>query len=119
MHALLKPIINVFILASCLLHASNSASLVFTIETIDIECVLLSFLSKKFVSTKWRIYKGILVSPVDSYRKEFRAVAGSANCFFQQSLQKKLYRDLKWKNRFVKEKIPFQWFFLRKAIVLK
>jgi hypothetical protein len=33
------------------------------IEIIDIECVLLSFLSKKFVSTKWRIYKGILVGP--------------------------------------------------------
>jgi hypothetical protein len=29
------------------------------IELIDIECVLLSFLSKNFVSTKWRIYKGI------------------------------------------------------------
>jgi hypothetical protein len=29
----------------------------------DIECVLLSFLSEKFVSTKWRIYKGILVGP--------------------------------------------------------
>jgi hypothetical protein len=33
------------------------------IEIIDIECVLLSFLSEKFVSTKWRIYKGILVGP--------------------------------------------------------
>ena len=33
------------------------------IEIIDIECVLLSFLSKKFVSTKWRIEKGILVGP--------------------------------------------------------
>ena len=30
-----------------------------TIEIIDIECVLLSFLSQKFVSTKWRIQKGI------------------------------------------------------------
>ncbi len=29
------------------------------IEIIDIECVLLSFLSQKFVSTKWRIQKGI------------------------------------------------------------
>ena len=34
-----------------------------SIEIIDIECVLLSFLSKKIVSTKWRIYKGILVGP--------------------------------------------------------
>jgi hypothetical protein len=31
------------------------------IEIIDIECVLLSFLSKKIVSTKWRIEKGISV----------------------------------------------------------
>ena len=30
-----------------------------SIET-DIECALLSFLSEKFVSTKWRISKGIL-----------------------------------------------------------
>ena len=40
-----------------------SVSLVYIIEIIDIECVLLSFLSKKFVSTKWRIEKGILVGP--------------------------------------------------------
>ena len=31
-----------------------------SIEIIDIECVLLSFLSKNFVATKWPIYKGIL-----------------------------------------------------------
>ena len=30
------------------------------IEIIDIECVLLSFLSQKFVATKWPIYRGIL-----------------------------------------------------------
>jgi hypothetical protein len=35
----------------------------YCIEIIDIECVLLSFLSKKIVSTKWRIEKGILVGP--------------------------------------------------------
>ena len=28
-----------------------------TIEIIDIECILLSFLTKNFVFTKWRIYK--------------------------------------------------------------
>jgi hypothetical protein len=39
----------------------------------------------------------------DSRGKEFRAVAGSAICFFQQSLQKQLYRDLKWKKSFVKK----------------
>ena len=63
-----------------------------SIEIIDIECVLLSFLSKNFVSTKWRIYKGILASH-RLLRREFRAVARSANlwcdCFFvKQSLQK-------------------------------
>ena len=60
-----------------------------TIEIIDIECVLLSFFSKNFVSTKWRIYKGILASP-RLLRREFRAVARSAIVFFfvKQSLQK-------------------------------
>ena len=32
------------------------------IEIIDIECVLLAFLSRNFVSTKWRISKGISTS---------------------------------------------------------
>jgi hypothetical protein len=42
----------------------------------------------------------------DSCGKEFRAVAGSARtgansvCFFQQSLQKQLFRDLKGKKVF-------------------
>ena len=31
-----------------------------TIEIIDIECGLLSRVSQKIISTKWRIYKGIL-----------------------------------------------------------
>ena len=58
------------------------------IEIIDIECVLLSFLSKNFVSTKWRIYKGILASP-RLLRREFRTVARSAIVFFvKQSLHK-------------------------------
>ena len=54
----------------------------FSIEIIDIECVLLSFLIKNFVSTKWRIYKGILASP-RLLRREFRAVARSAIVFCQ------------------------------------
>ena len=60
-----------------------------TIEIIDIECVLLSLLSKNFVATKWRIYKGILASP-GLLRREFCAVARSAIVFFfvKQSLQK-------------------------------
>jgi hypothetical protein len=44
-------------------QASFGATSVQSIEIIDIECVLLSFLSKKIVSTKRRIYKGILVGP--------------------------------------------------------
>jgi hypothetical protein len=77
------------------------------IEIIDIECVLLSFLSEKFVSTKWRIYKGILVGPRLLRRGNSR---GCIECeftelFFQlQSLQKNLYRDLKWKKSFTKKK---------------
>ena len=54
------------------------------IEIIDIECVLLSFLCKNFVSTKWRIYKGILASP-RLLRREFRAVVRSAIVFFCQA----------------------------------
>ena len=57
---------------------------VVSIEILDIECVLLSFLSKNFVSTKWRIYKGILASP-RLLRREFRAVARSAIVFFCQA----------------------------------
>ena len=60
-------------------------------EIIDIECVLLSFLSKNLVSTKWRIYKGILASP-RLLRREFRAVARSAIVFF---LSRKVYRKIK------------------------
>ena len=61
-----------------------------TIEIIDIECVPLSFLSKNFVSTKWRAFWLV----PDSCGKEFRAVAGSANrFFFNKVCKKKLYRD--------------------------
>jgi hypothetical protein len=34
---------------------------VISIEILDIECILLFFLSKNFKTTKWRICKGILV----------------------------------------------------------
>ena len=40
-----------------------SGGWVSTIEIIDIECALLSFLGQKFVSTKWRRCKGILARP--------------------------------------------------------
>ena len=69
------------------------------LEIIDIECILQSFLSKNFVSTKWRIYKGILASP-RLLRREFHAVARSAIVFF---LSSKVHRNIKirdftWKN---------------------
>jgi hypothetical protein len=54
----------------------------------------------------------------DSCGKEFCAVAGECELFFSTKFEKKFYRDLKWQKSFVKEKKPFQWFFLRKAIVL-
>ena len=67
------------------------------IEIIDIECVLLSFLSKKFVSTKWRIEKGIFVGP-SLLRQGISRGCRQCELFFQlKSLQKILYRDLKWK----------------------
>jgi hypothetical protein len=90
----------------------------YALEIIDKECVLLYFLSKKIVSTKWRIEKGILVGP----RLLRQGISrGSRECelFFQlKSLQKNLYRDLKWKKKFGKEdkvsKNPFQCFFYEK-----
>ena len=71
---------------------------VLIIEIIDIECVLLSFLSKNFVSTKWRIYKGILASPRLLCR-EFRAVARSAIVFLSNKVYRKIkIPDFTWKN---------------------
>ena len=68
------------------------------IEIIDIECVLLSFLSKNFVSTKWRIYKGILASP-RLLRRDFRAVARSAIVFLSNKVYRKIkIPDFTWKN---------------------
>ena len=69
-----------------------------TIEIIGIECVLLPFLSKNFVSTKWRIYKGILASP-RLLRREFRAVARSAIVFLSNKVYRKIkIPDFTWKN---------------------
>jgi hypothetical protein len=66
------------------------------IEIIDIECVLLSFLSKKIVSTKWRIYNGILVGPMQTPEARYFARLQGVRIVFQlQSLQKIFYRDLK------------------------
>ena len=76
----------------------------YPIEIIDIECVLLSFLSEKFVSTKWRIYKGILVGPRLLRRGISRSCRECELVLQLQSLQKLLYRDLKWKKSFRKKK---------------
>ncbi len=54
--ALLGAVIH---LPLALRQAEKFFGITLTIEIIDIECVLLSFLSQKFVSTKWRIQKGI------------------------------------------------------------
>jgi hypothetical protein len=75
----------------------RSAIYVSLIEIIDIECVLLSFLSEKFVSTKWRIYKGILVCPRLLRRGISRGCRECELFFHLKSFQKNLYRDLKWK----------------------
>ena len=77
---------------------STNLPCVSRIEIIDIECVLLSFLSKNFVSTKWRIYKGILASP-RLLRREFRAVARSAIVFLSSKVYRKIkIPDFTWEN---------------------
>jgi hypothetical protein len=92
------------------------------IEILDLECALLSLLSKNFVSTKWRIYKAFWLVP-DSCVKEFRAVAGRANWFFFKKVCKNNYIEI-WSGKktfFKGEKVSrnqFPWFFLRKTIVL-
>ena len=78
-----------------------------SIEIIDIECVLLSFLSQKFVPTKWRIQKGIFA--------RFRllkqgisrgcGLAESEIVFFKHSIFKKFKNEIKLKNSFSKEDI--------------
>ena len=68
------------------------------IEIIGIECVLLSFLSKNFVSTNWRIYKGILASPT-LLRREFRRLRGVRLFFLSSKVYRKIkIRDFTWKN---------------------
>jgi hypothetical protein len=74
------------------------------IEIIDIECVLLSFLSKKFVSTKWRIEKGILVGPRLLRQGISRGCRECELIFSTEKFAKILYRDLKWKKSLVKKK---------------
>ena len=66
--------------------------------------VLLSFLSKQFVSTKWRIYKGILASPRILRQEISRRLQGVRIVFFNKVCQKILYEDLKWKKDLKREK---------------
>ena len=54
------------------------------IEIIDIECVLLSFFSENFVSTKWRIYKGIFGSS-RLLREGISRGREECDCFFCQT----------------------------------
>ena len=92
------------------------------IEIIDIECVLLSFLSKKIVSTKWRIEKGILVGPRLLRQGISRGCRECELIFSTEKFAKNIISGLKMEKKFGKEekvsKNPFQWDFLRKAIVL-
>ena len=62
-----------------------------TIEIIDIECALLSFLSKKIVSTKWRRCKGILARPNLLWQGISRG-CGEWDCFFQTKFYKKRFK---------------------------
>jgi hypothetical protein len=55
-----------------------------------IECVLLSFLSKKIVSTKWRIEKGILVGP-RLLRRGISRGCRECELFFQLKSLQKIY----------------------------
>jgi hypothetical protein len=77
---------------------------------------LLSFLSKKVVSTNWRIYKGVLVGP-RFLRQGISRGFRECELFFSTAKFAK-YRDLKRKKSFVKEENPSQWALLRKAMIL-
>jgi hypothetical protein len=81
------------------------------IEIIDIECVLLYFLSKKFVSTKWRIEKGILVGP-RLLRQGISRGCRECELFFQLFSISGLKMEKKV------SKNSFQWVFYEKLIVL-
>ena len=88
------------------------------IEIIYIECVLLSLLSKKFVSTKWRIQKGILVGPRLLRQRNFARLQGVRIVFSTERFAKNFISGLKMEKKFGKEekvsKNPFQWFFYEK-----
>ena len=64
---------------------------VHSIEIIDIECVLLSFFSENFVSTKWRIYKGIFGSS-RLLREGVSRGREECDCFFCQTKFTKRYK---------------------------
>jgi hypothetical protein len=79
--------------------------------------ILLSFLSKNFVSIKRRISKGFLTR-ARLLRQGISRGYEECELFFQQSLQKDLLSSLKIAKKIGKENL-FHSGFLRKAIVLK
>jgi hypothetical protein len=88
------------------------------IEIIDIECVLLSLLSKKIVCTKWPIQKGILVGPRLLRQRNFARLQGVRIVFSTERFAKNFISGLKMEKNFGKEekvsKNPFQCFFCEK-----
>ena len=60
---------------------------VISIEILDIKCLLLFFLSKKFVATKWRISKGILTRPKLLCQGILRGLAGECELLFPKIFQ--------------------------------
>ena len=75
----------------------------------------ISFLSKNFLCRKWQIYMGILPKLL---RKEFRAVAGSANCFLFNKFFKKNYIKTQNGKKFRKGEKPIPVAFYEKVIVV-
>ena len=72
-------------------HSTTFRAYFFVIEIIDIECVLLSFFSENFVSTKWRIYKGIFGSS-RFLREGISRGREECDCFFCQTKFTKRYK---------------------------
>jgi hypothetical protein len=74
-----------------------------TIEIIDIECVLLSFLSKNLSPQNGGLIRAFWLVP-DSRGGEFGAVAGSTNCFYNCKVCKNFISRLKMEKKFYKVK---------------
>jgi hypothetical protein len=79
--------------------------------------VILSFFSKNFVSTKWRIYKGILASP-RLLRQGISRGCRECELIFSTKFLKTIISGLEVEKKILKEKKPIPVVFVRKAIVL-